>query len=181
VKGYYSSIGILIRRVIYSSPESDEAGFTEADLDEQTGKTTSSRQMQDGKLSNTKKHIYADGNLTRVDAFDARGTLFSVDFYEDGLLRTRDYKLPQGGTRELRYSYDEKSWTVKSEIYSLGKAVCVLTYDRDSDGTVQRTAAFSLNGTLWAEYPPPIVMDVGRDGQAVGRSDALLHRTGNWW
>jgi hypothetical protein len=181
VKGYYSAGGVLIRRVIYSSPESDEAGFTEAEFDEQTGKTSAARQIQDGKLTVSRKYIYADGNLTRVDAFDAQGTLFAVDAYEDGLLLKRDYRLPQGGTREVRYSYDEKRWAVKSGIYLLGKAVCVLTYDRDSDGTIQRTKAFSPDGILWAEYPPPIVMDIGRDGQAAGRSDALLHRTGNWW
>ena len=181
IKAYYSTGGVQIRRVTYFSPDSDEAGFTEAEFDEQTGKTTASRQIQDGKLTVNKKYIYADGNLSRVDAFDAQGALFSVDTYEDGLLRKRVYRFPEGGTRELRYSYDEKRWVTKSEIYSLGKAVCVLTYDRDSDGTIQRTKALSPDGTLWAEYPPPGVMDVGRDGQAVGRSDALLHRTGNWW
>jgi hypothetical protein len=181
VKGYYSAGGALIRRVIYLSPESDETGFTEAEFGEQTGKTTASRQIQDGKLTNSKKYVYADGDLTRVDAFDAQGTLFSVDAYEDGLLRKRIYRFPQGVAREVRYSYDEKRWAVKSDIHSLGKAICVLTYDRDSDGTIQRTKALSPDGILWAEYPPPIVLDVGRDGQAVGRSDALLHRTGNWW
>jgi len=181
VKGYYSASGVMIRRVMYLSPESDEAGFMESEFDEQTGHPTSSRQIQDGKPTVIKKYSYVDGDLAHVDALDAQGTLFSVDAYEDGLLRKRGYKLPQGGTREVRYSYDERRWLVKSEIYLLGKAVCVLTYDRDSDGTIQRSTAFSPNGTLWAEYPPPIVMDVGRDGQAVGRSDALLHRTGDWW
>jgi antitoxin component YwqK of YwqJK toxin-antitoxin module len=181
MKTYYSASGVLIRRVLYISPESDEAGFTETEFDEQTGKTMDSRQIQEGKLANSKKYIYADGNLTHVDASDAQGKLFSVDAYDDGLLRKRSYGLAQGITREVRYSYDEKRWLVKSEIYSLGKAVCILTYDRDSDGTIQRSMAHSPDGTLWAEYPPPIVMDVGREGQAVGRSDALLHRTGSWW
>jgi hypothetical protein len=74
-----------------------------------------------------------------------------------------------------------EDFLAQAELFVLGKAICVLTYDRDSDGTIQRTKALSPDGILWAEYPPPIVLDVGRDGQAVGRSDALLHRTGNWW
>jgi antitoxin component YwqK of YwqJK toxin-antitoxin module len=181
IKSYYSASEVLIRRVIYISPENDDAGYTEAQLDEQTGKTMQSRQIQNGELTNSKKYTYANGNLVRVDAFNAQGALFSTDAYQDGLLQKRVYSPGRADVREVRYSYDDKRWLVKSEIYSLGKSVCVLTYDRDSDGTIQRTKALSPDRILWAEYPPPIVMDVEKNGQAVGRSDALLHRTGNWW
>ncbi len=178
---YYAASGSLIRRVNYLSADSDD-GFTEFEVDEHTGQTESSRQVQQAKLINTKKYTYAgDGSLIRVDAYDENGTWYSADELEAGLLRRRLYKFKNGESEEVHYSYDEKRWLAKSEIYFADKLVCTLGYDREPDGTIRRSLAMGQDGTLWAEYPAPLVMDISRNGQAIGRNDAVLHHTGKWW
>lgn len=178
---YYSATGELVRRITYFSPES-EAGFTDIEIDEHTGQTRSSKQVENGKLINTKKYTYTpDGGLSRVDAYDEKGTWYSADEFQNGLMHRRLYKFLGGESKEVRYSYDEKRWVTKSEVYFSDKLVCNLTYDREPDGTIRRTLATGLDGTLWGEYPAPGVMDVERNGQAVGRTDGEIHRSGNWW
>lgn len=178
---WFSPSGYLIRQMNYMSPASD-ANYVDIQFEEHTGHTISSKQVENGKLINTKKDTWeADGDLSRVDVYDESGVWYSADEFADGLHTRRLYKFTTGGTKEVRYSYDSRRWLTKSVVYHNDQLICTLTYDRLPDGSIKRTLATAPDGTLMAEYPPPMVTDVGIDGQSPGRTDAILHKSGDWW
>jgi hypothetical protein len=156
--------------------------YTDVQVDEDTGHSLSSKQMNGTQLQNTKKWVWAgDGALIRVDVYDENGVWYSADEFEHGLSSRRLYKFVNGGTEEIRYSYNEKRWLIKSAVSHNDQLVCSLTYDRLPDGTVQKSVAVGPDGAMMGEYAAPAVTDLGRTGQPPGRSDGVLHKTGDWW
>jgi hypothetical protein len=177
----FSVGGVQVHKITYLS-QTSAASYSENDYDENTGEIVASRQFDDGKLQNTRKYSYdGNGDKTRMDAYDPNGKWFAADEYTEGLWVRRLYKLPNGTTATLKYSYDAKQWLQETDIKVNDQPLCKLTYDRESDGTVKRTLAIGADGTLWAEYPPPQVRDIGQDGQPAGRTDGVIHKTGSWW
>jgi hypothetical protein len=173
--------GVILHAIVFSSPSSDTA-YTERFYAEQTGQVTSAWQFKDGEQINTRKYTYgADGDLSRMDVFDENGKWYAAEEYADELRRKKLYKFANGDTQEIRYSYDAHRWLAKSEVHYNGKFVCSLTYDREPDGTAQRTWAIGPDGTLWAEYPSMEVVDIDRQGQPPNRNDAIIHKSGYWW
>jgi antitoxin component YwqK of YwqJK toxin-antitoxin module len=181
VTWYAPGSGYLIRRISYASATSDQV-YTDVTMDEHTGHALSSKQMDGNTLQNTKKWVWsADDELLRVDVYDDKGVWFSADEFDHGLSSRRLYKFTDGGSKEIRYAYNEKRWLVKSTMYYNDKLICTISYNRLPDGSVKNTVAVAPDGMLMAEYPPPIVMDIGRNGQPPGRNDGVLHKTGDWW
>lgn len=178
---WYAPSGLLIRRVNYAAASSEQV-FTDVQVDENTGHSLSSKQMNGAKLENTKKWVWSgQDELIRVDVYDENGTWFSADEFEHGLSSRRIYKFINGGTKEISYSYNEKRWLIKSVLAHNDQLVCTMTYDRLPDGTVQKTVAVGPDGALLGEYPAPAVTDLSENGQPPGRTDGVLHKTGNWW
>lgn len=178
---WYAPSGLLIRRVNYAAATSDQV-FTDVQLDQNTGHSLSSKQMNGGKLENTKKWVWSgQDELIRVDVYDENGVWYSADEFEHGLSSRRIYKFINGGTKEIGYSYNEKRWLIKSVLSHNDQLVCTMTYDRLPDGTVQKTVAVGPDGALLGEYPAPAVTDLSENGQPPGRTDGVLHKTGNWW
>jgi hypothetical protein len=177
----FSPAGVHVHRITYSSPTST-ASYVERETDEHTGLSVSARQFSDGKLDNTRKFTYdGNGDETRMDIYGPDGVWYAASEYTDSLLSRKLYKMSNGVSWELDYSYDGKKWLKQTDIVVAGKPLCKLTYDMESDGTVKRTLAIGTDGTLWAEYPAPIVRDIQQNGQPPGRTDGILHKTGNWW
>lgn len=173
--------GAMIHSTSYSSAAST-ASYVDSEIDEQTGLTKSSSQYSDGTLTNTKKYTYnSNGDILRADAYNPTGVWYSADEFSGGLRTRRLYKYLNGSSFEIRYAYDEKQWLKQSDLYLADRLVCTLTYDRASDGNIKRSLAVGPDGSLWAEYPPPIVTDLQRNGQPVSRSDGSIHHTGDWW
>jgi len=178
---HFSIGGVEVNKTSYLSPTSD-ASYVELEIDEHTGLSQSARQLTDGKLDNTRRFTYdANGGETRMDAYGPDGVWFAAHVYSDGLLSQTLYKFSDGSNQEFNYSYDGKKFLKQTDVVVAGKPLCKLTYDMESDGTVKRTLAIGNDGTLWAEYPAPIVRDIQQNGQPVGRTDGILHKTGNWW
>jgi hypothetical protein len=177
---YYSSNGTLVRRIRH--PPADPPMYLDTQVDEGTGLRKSLQQFNDGKLNNTVSFAYnADSDLVRQDFYDADHKWLGADEFSDNLKTKRIYKAEEGGTKELRYTYDEKRWYKESALYYKGVFVCKLLYDRLPDGTAKRTLALGPNGELWAEYPDAQVIDVTQNGNdAIGRK-SVIHKTGNWW
>jgi hypothetical protein len=181
VAWYAPASGYLIRRISYASPTSNDT-YTDITFDEHTGHAQSSKQMNGNTLQNTKKWVWsADSELIRVDVYTDKGVWFSADEFNHGLSSRRLYKFTDGGSKEIRYTYNDKRWLTQSTMYYNNQLICTMNYNRLPDGTIKSTVAVAPDGTLMAEYPPPIVMDIGRNGQAPGRSDGVLHKTGDWW
>jgi hypothetical protein len=177
---WFSPGGEEIRHVTYLSPTSDDS-YLDSDIDPDTGHTRSMKQFTAGQLVASHQYIYSSsGDLVRNDAYDAQGRWFLTDNYIDGLWASRLAKFADGNTQENHYTYDDKRWLIRTEIFRNDNLVCTLTYDTQSDGTVKRTLASGPDGSLWAEYPGQIVHDIERSGQAIGRTDAIMHKTGNW-
>jgi antitoxin component YwqK of YwqJK toxin-antitoxin module len=178
---WYSPAGLLVRRINYASATTEQV-YTDVLIDEHTSHALSSKQMNGTELQNTKKWAWsADGELTRVDVYDDKGVWFSADEFEHGVSTRRLYKFTDGGTKEIRYSYNDKQWLTKSTMYHNDQLICTMTYSRLPDGTITRTLALAPDGTLMAEYPAPAVTDISANGQPPGRTDGVLHKTGNWW
>ena len=173
----FSPGGLQARQVQYSSPASD-ASYSEIEMDEHTGLDFSEREVRDGKLVNTRKFSYdGNGDKTRIDVYNSEGVWFASVEFTDGKTTRRKY----GSGKEVRYSYDNGE-VKEGTIMIGGRTLCKLTYDRESDGTLKRTLAIGADGTLWAEYPPPMVWDINQNGQPMGgRTDGIIHKTGNWW
>ena len=181
-KDAFDPNGVLIKVVTYPSPTSD-AAYSEIEVDEHTGLVQSIKQFKGGKLNVWSKFTYAaDGDVLRRDGYRAEdGKWYVGHEYSDGLESKVLYKYSDGSSKEVRFTYDDKRQNSKSEVYANDKPICTLTYDRLPDGTVKRTLATGPDGALLAEYPAPLVWEVQRSGQAIGRTDGILHKPGDWW
>jgi hypothetical protein len=181
-KDAFDPNGVTIKAFTYPSPTSD-AAHSEIEVDEHTGLVQSIQQFKGGKLDVSSKFTYgADGDILRRDGYRAdNGKWYVGHEYSDGLESKVLYKYSDGSSKEVRFTYDEKRQNSKSEVYANDKPICTLTYDRLPDGTVKRTLATGPDGALLAEYPAPLVWEVQRSGQAIGRTDGILHKTGDWW
>ena len=178
---YYSPAGRMVRRIKFPA----EGARLDVEIDERTGLSSSAKQYARDQLNSTQKFTYdGSGDLIRLDVYNSDGTWYAAQEYADGLRSKRIYKEGDGAqavTREFRYAYDEKRWLKSAGLYIQDKFICTLTYDLAPDGTVKRTVATGPDGSLWAEYPAPAVLDIDSNGQPVTRSDGVIHKTGNWW
>ncbi len=161
----------------------NENVYIEAEYDEKTGLMRSCKQFNGDKLVRNVVPAYdANADVVRNDVYDAEGKWFSSDEFTDGLRTKRLYKFSNGGTQEIRYTYDEKRWLEESQVYANNKFICRLTYDILPNGTVKRTLAQGPEGDLWAEYPNRFVTDIDHTGQPSGAgTGAVFYRQGNWW
>ncbi len=177
-KLYYSANDSLVRQVRHLPVE--PPAILDFEYNDATGMTKARSQFNDGKLTSTASYTYSgDGDLIREDVYDPDHTWFLADEFGDNLRVKRIYKV-EGGTRELRYTYDAKRWVKETMLYNKDVYICRFIYDRFPDGTAKRTLAMGPDGELWAEYPDASVVDVKQNGEAlVGKS--ILHKQGNWW
>jgi hypothetical protein len=174
----YSAGGTLVRSRWYPS----DSTYYETEMDENTGLTKSRRKMVAGKLEASNAYAYdADGDLTRNDIYDGKGTWYGVLEYRDGLKMLERYKFTGGGTQETRVVYDERRWPKEAKLYRNGALISTFTYDRLPNGRIKRTLATGPGGELMAEYPDQYVDKVTRTGQTIDRNSGIIHKKGNWW
>jgi hypothetical protein len=178
----YNTAGALIKSTEYTSV-SDSTRFNEGIHDANTGLLTSTIQYKGGKAYTTVKYIYAaDGQLVRDEAYNTSDSSpYAQNEYSAGLLTRRLYLMAGGKQKEILYTYDGKLWLTKSELYYDSKLICRFFYERELDGLIKRTLADAPDGSVMAEYPPPVVKDVDIFGQPPGRTDGIIYKTGNWW
>ncbi len=178
---YFDDEGILVRRLRF--PRDVVNTYTESAYDERTGLVLSLRQFNSGHQVNSSVITRSeDGVVLRRDVYGPHEEWYSADEYSDGLKQKRIYALPDGRTKEIRYEYDKNGWYEKSELYVGGILICTFTYeDANPDGTLNHTIARGPDGTVWATYAPPVVIDVGADGQPPMRTDGKIFHQGKWW
>lgn len=177
---FYGASGFMSGRAEYAAPGSD-AEYSVQTVDEQNGLVTEMQQYRDGKLLFTTKIVHApDGSLSRRDTYTTAKFLAIIEDFDNGEMIDRRYQYPSGDTRELRYFYDQTRQRMKTEISFDGALICTLAYTYDTPATV-KTTAYGPDGSLWAKYPSPGVLDLDRNGQPPGRTDGIIYKKGNWW
>ena len=160
-----------------------EGRYDETDYSVATGLILAARQFRRGILEVTRGSDYdAEGRLTRVTASNPDGRIFAETDYEHGLALKRTYWLADGTVgKELRYSYDDRNWLVRTELSFKREPVCTFSYERLSNGTVRKSIAKGLDGTVWAEYPDYLVKDIAPDGRPIGTTRVNLLKSGAWY
>lgn len=178
---FYGEKGTMSGAVQYASPVT-ETEYSVQTVDEENGLITAALQYRDGKLLFSTKYFHGpDGSLSRKETYTTAGFLGIIETFANGELTDRVYHYPSGHSRELRYFYDDANrQLLKTEISYDGGFVCTLAYAYDTPAVV-RTTAYGADGTVWAKYPSPGVLDVLADGQAEGRTDATIYKQGKWW
>lgn len=177
---FYGAKGTMMGRAQYAGPGSD-AEYSVQTVDEVTQFVTAARQYRNGKLLFTTKYFWEpDGSISRKETYTEAGFLGILETFDEGDLTDRVYQYPSGHSRELRYFYDQTRQRLKTEISVDGELVCTLVYAYNTPSEVT-TTAYGADGTLWAKYPPPGVLDLNHNGQPEGRSDGVLFRKGDWW
>jgi len=176
---FYSPRGYLIEQQWYP----DAATDYDTQFDEATGLAQSRKKLVNDTLASSNKYTYDSyGSRTRDDIYGKDGDWYGAREYSGGLIARVFYRFRDSTTKELRYTYDDKQLTKEVKLSVNGQWICTFTYDRLSDGTVQRTLAVGPDGSLYAEYPNLLVTDVTRQGQALDHPDvAIVHKTGDWW
>jgi len=173
----YSDDGILVsyRRIVGNA-------YYEYLMDTSTGKAKSRKKVENGALVLNSVYAYDEnGEMLREDASDDKGVWFASIEYNKGLLTRKNYKFADGSRKEINITFDDKRQAKEARLTINDKLICTFTYDRLPDGTVKRTLALGPGGDLWAEYPDRMVNEVGPDGQALNRTDGIIHHAGNWW
>jgi hypothetical protein len=173
----YSDGGVLLtyRRIVGSA-------YYEYLMDPSTGLAKSRKKIEDGNL--VLKSVYAydsNGEILREDGYDDKGAWFVSVEYSKGLIVRKNYKFADGTHKEINVTFDEKRQAKEARLSINDKLICTFTYDRLPDGTIKRTLALGPGGDLWAEYPDRMVNEVGQNGQALNRTDGIIHHAGNWW
>lgn len=179
IEACFNPDGALVHRV-YAERDVKTA-YSEDNYDPDTGRQLTHKQFRNKKLSVSAVYTYHDNDQSRVDAYDANGKWFASDEkrFDQPLKRTT--ALPNGSTKEIVYRYDEHYFPQNATVTVDGKFVCTLTFESKSDGAVVRTLVHGPDGSLWAEYPAPIIADIGPQGQVPLRSDGIIYHKGNWW
>ena len=175
----YSASGALVQST--RAVRDTKTEYIEEDFDPDTGRHLEHKQFHNGKLGSSSVFSYRDNDETRADFYDANGKWLGSDEKRADLLLNRKFALPSGSTKEITFVYDEHYVPQKATVTVDATLVCTLVFETKPDGAVLRTLVRGPDGSLWAEYPTPIIGDVGRQGQAPMRSDGIIYHKGDWW
>jgi hypothetical protein len=179
VVNYYSPAGILVHSRDYVSGTvcyDDEFNVS-------TGLIQSQKKFVNNELRIISRVTHDDsGEILRRDIYSQNALWYGADEYTDDLIMAERYQWPGGGTKESRYSYDDKRQLKEVAVYYNEQFVCVLKYDRFTTGAIKRTIALGVNGRVFAVYPGFEVKEIDPQGHALDQPDVgTIYRQGNWW
>ncbi len=178
-QAYYSSDGAEIRELAYQ--EQGDA-YTENQYDPARGIQTSSKRYMNGQMRIAYNNTYdADDDLIRQDLYDENNKWYGAKIYEHNLQTKALFKFLSGETREIRYTYDQRRWATSTQQYEGDVLICTFLFERLPDGTIKRTIAQGPDGSLWAEYPNLMVVQVTKDGHPPNSTAGDIHKVGDWW
>lgn len=176
----YNHYDILVRKL--TGDWRGKKKFMETTYDEASGMETSKKEFVGKELQARSECLYnAYGNLIARKNYDKAGRNFSGADYSAGMMTNQWYAQKGDHTLSFRYSYDENRWTKETKVYQDGRLVCVLSYDRMSNGVPKRTLAKSPEGELWGEYADEEVLVIRQDGSVGHTAKSKVYRTGRWW
>jgi hypothetical protein len=175
-RAIFNAQGIQIAETDHYS----DTSYTESTYSPENGEELTDKVYVNGALDNYSALTYdAYGDVVRKESFDPDGKKFFDVKYEDGLpVRRLKIGSPQKITM-LRYNADRL--LTSATMLVNGKVVCKFVYDRDVDGRIKRTLAYSPSGKLWAEYPNQYVEEVERNGRAILGVPGTIYHVANWW
>jgi hypothetical protein len=158
------------------------AKYVEIRFDDATGMETSRKEFIGKQLQFRSECLYNEfGNVIARKDYNKEGQNTGGSDYSAGLMTNRWYAESGNHTLSFRYSYDENRWKKEAKVYQDQNLVCVLTYERMSNGAPKRTLAKSPGGELWAEYPDEEVLVIRPDGRLSHPTKATFYKTGPWW
>lgn len=175
-RGTVNGAGIFIAETDYDGPSS----YTESTYSTVNGEELTDKVYVNGQFDNSSTMTYdAYGDLVRKESFLPDGKkFFDVKFEDDLPVRRLKSGNPQKITM-LRYNADRL--LTSGTMLVNGKLICKFVYERDVDGRIKRTLAYSPSGELWAEYPNQFVEEVERNGHAIFNVPGTIYHTANWW
>ncbi len=159
------------------------ARIVDTTYDAASGMETSLKEFIGKELRCRSECLYnAYGNLVSRKNYDKGRNILSGADYCSGVMTNQWYSENGGHTLSFRYSYDENGWTKETRVYQDERWVCLLTYERMSNGAPMRTLAKSVKGELWAEYANEEVRVIGAEGKVPQHPmKTKFYKTGRWW
>jgi hypothetical protein len=176
----YNKYNILVSKRAADGPGGGK--FVEISYDESSGMETSREQFIGKSLQGRSECLYnAFGNLVARKDYDGAGRNIGGSDYSAGLVTNLWHAQKGDHTLSFRYSHDDNRWTKETQVYQDRTLVCVLTYERLSNGVPKRTFAKSPQGELWAEYFDDDILVIDPTGQPPHAVKAKFIKTGRWW
>lgn len=172
----YDAAGIDVADTQYSP----DGSFTKDTYDPRNGEALTSKVYVGGKLDNTSTMTYdAYGDILRKESFASDGRKFFDVTFADGLPVRR---LTIGASQVVTVlHYDNQRILTSAAMSVNGKLVCRFVYERNTDGVVRRTLAYSPAHELLAEYPNAAIEEVHRDGSTIFGEPGTIYHKGDWW